>query len=296
MPLVLIVGLFAILGGMFRFQVALKQEMAFDIPFLIIATVMIDPTYAAPVVVLGYLVGYIIRFRFFDIDAPFNAGVYALTIAAGGMVLGVTGWNWHTNHPTTDLMLAATGIAILAVATQRALDAWIVHVQSGIPYRQILRDNTIGMQEAEQAMFAAMVAMGLIGVILADESPWLVLLLLVPAFALWHALRQHIATRHRIEASLETAQRVARIGTLDWDLKSNDMRWTDILYQILDYDPRSDSATFERYLERVAPSDKSSVVAAFVQARTGGEHELEHRIELPTGEQRSSRYHLQRRP
>lgn len=287
LALVLLVAGFMTLSGIFRFQIALKQEMAFDLPVLVIATVLINPTWAAPLVTAGYLLGYAIRFRYLDIDAPFNFGVYAITVSLGGIGLGVLDWNWAATHPIPELLLAGLAMAALGLIVQRSMDAWIVHIQSGLPFRQILRDATLGMQEAEQAMLGAMVAMGLIGLILAAEDPWLLLLLSVPAFALWHALRQHIATRHRIEASLETAQRVALIGTLDWDLKSNDMRWTDILFQILDYDPASTSPSFETYLARVAPSDKSTVASSFVQARTGGEHQLEHRIELPTGEHRA---------
>ena len=100
-------------------------------------------------------------------------------------------------------------------------------------------------------MLAAMVALGILGAVVAHASPLALLLLLVPAFALWLALRQNVETRHRIEASLATAQRVAGIGSLDWDLKQGDIRWSDILFQILGYEPRAVEPTVDSYVKRV---------------------------------------------
>ena len=112
------------------------------------------------------------------------------------------------------------------------------------------------------------------------------LLLVAPAFALWLALRQNVETRHRIEASLATAQQVAGLGSLDWDLGRGDIQWSEILFRILGYDGRNDRPTADAYVQRVHPGDRPKVLAAFNHAAEGMQVEIDHRIALPTGEPR----------
>ncbi|HRA46500.1 MAG TPA: EAL domain-containing protein, partial [Thermomicrobiales bacterium] len=289
-PLSLIALLFAFtaLNNFVHLQFAYKQELSFDIPLLMCATVLLPPVWAVAAVACGYFLGYCLRFRGdLDLDLPFNVGVNTIAISLAGMLLWAVGWDWSEGHSAARLAFAALACGLVQIAFMRMCDAIIIHQQAGHPIRQLLRDNTIGMQEAEQAMLIAMLSLGTIGIIAAESASWTLLLLLAPAFALWHALRQHIQTRHRIEASLETAQQVARIGTLDWDLRNRDMRWSGILYQILAYDADQHTATFDAYLDRVAPSDRTAVATAFSSASTGIETEIEHRVDLPTGNQRS---------
>jgi diguanylate cyclase (GGDEF)-like protein/PAS domain S-box-containing protein len=182
---------------------------------------------------------------------------------------------------------AAAVVAVIWLAGMRVLVSLVVSLESRQPFRSVLRDSTLGMQSAEQAMLAAMIALGILGAVVAHASPLALLLLLVPAFALWLALRQNVETRHRIEASLATAQRVAGIGSLDWDLKQGDIRWSDILFQILGYQPRAVESTIDSYVKRVHPADRNRVMAAFQAAAEGRQVAIEHRVALGAGEERA---------
>ena len=108
-----------------------------------------------------------------------------------------------------------------------------------------------------------------------------------PAFALWLALRQNVETRHRIEASLATAQRVARIGSLDWDLKRGDVRWSESLFEILGYAAGVSQSSTDAYLNRVQGEDRDEVMAAFQAATEGRPVEIDHRVRLDSGEERA---------
>jgi diguanylate cyclase (GGDEF)-like protein len=287
--LIIILALASIAAPIFQLQIALKQELGFEILIAILAVGLLPPIWGIPVIVLGYLVGYGLRYHLrFEVDCPFNAGVYAIALALAylaGRAAHLTPLSESASFPR--ILAAGLLIAVVHILTVRISVAYVVHLQSGLRWLQVLRDGTIETQAAEQAMLGAMTALGIAGLLIAHESAPALLLLVLPAFAMWHALRQHVETRHRIEASLETAQRVARIGTLDWDLARGDTRWSDILYEILGYDSESNQASTDAYLARVASSDRDLVAQQFINAANGAEFELDHRIELPGGEIRS---------
>ena len=238
---------------------------------------------------LGHFVGYGLRYRFrYAIDCPYNASIYTLSLAAAELSFEALGWDPPAGGLSLESEIAAGAIAaLLALALTRLFVAIVVNLESGQPFRQILRDSTIGMQSAEQAMLGAMIALGILGALVAHDTPWALLLLLVPAFAMWLALRQNVETRHRIEASLATAQRVAGIGSLDWDLRRGDLRWSDILYQILGYEPRAIEPAIDAYVARTHEGDRDRVRAAFHAAAEGRQIETDHRVALESGEERA---------
>ena len=204
------------------------------------------------------------------------------------LTFDVLGWEPMV-HETSLARIVVAGLlaAVIWLIITRVLVSLVVALESRQPFRSVLRDSTLGMQPAEQAMLAAMVALGILGAVVAHASPLALLLLLVPAFALWLALRQNVETRHRIEASLATAQLVAGIGSLDWDLKQGDIRWSDILFQILGYEPRAVEPTVDSYVKRVHRDDRNRVMAAFQAAAEGRQVAIEHRVALGTGEERA---------
>ena len=272
----------------FPLQIAYKQELTLDLVVAVMAALLLPPFWAVPIAVIGYAVGYGIRYRGkFDLDCPFNASIVAISLATTGVAFRSLGWSWDDATPPV-WRLIAFGLlaAAIVVITIRVLVAVIVHNESGQPLWTVLRDSTFAMQPAEQAMLAAMTGLGIIGAIVAQHSPWALLLLVAPAFALWLALRQNVETRHRIEASLATAQQVAGLGSLDWDLRRGDIQWSDLLFRILGYDLRSDRPTADAYVQRVHAQDRPKVLAAFNHAAEGKQVEIDHRIALPTGEPR----------
>src|SRR5262249_8931890 len=57
------------------------------------------------------------------------------------------------------------------------------------------------------------------------------------------------------EALLAQAQRVAHIGSFEWDIASNVVAWSDELHRIYGLEPGQFKGTFEAFLERVHPDD-----------------------------------------
>jgi PAS domain S-box-containing protein len=66
------------------------------------------------------------------------------------------------------------------------------------------------------------------------------------------------ATRERLardEARLEEAQRVAHVGSFEWEVGPATVTWTDELHRIFGIEPGAFEGTLEAFLGRVAPAD-----------------------------------------
>jgi len=83
----------------------------------------------------------------------------------------------------------------------------------------------------------------------------------------------------RSEALLAQAQRVAHVGSFEWDMASNVLTWSDELHRIYGLEPGQFSGTYEGYLGRVDPEDLERTKGALFDAlRKGGPFIDEHRI------------------
>lgn len=65
----------------------------------------------------------------------------------------------------------------------------------------------------------------------------------------------------RSEAQLAQAQRIAHIGSWEWDLHIDEVRWSDELYRVFGLSPAKFEVTVESYLDRVHPQDRDRVDA-----------------------------------
>lgn len=85
-------------------------------------------------------------------------------------------------------------------------------------------------------------------------------------------------------ARLAEAQRIARLGTWELNVVTNELWWSDQIYQIFELRPREFPATYEAFLERVHPDDRSLVQNAVEGSLTrGAPYDIDHRIVLPDG-------------
>jgi len=111
---------------------------------------------------------------------------------------------------------------------------------------------------------------------------------------LWHGYISEITQRKQAEialraseASLANAQRIARLGSWDWDITNGTLHWSDEIYRIFGLLPQEFSATYEAFLERVHPDDRDEVINAVNAALANhAPYSIEHRIVLPDGEER----------
>ena len=62
----------------------------------------------------------------------------------------------------------------------------------------------------------------------------------------------------RREAQLVEAQRIARLGSYEWDLRTNTVRRSEELYRIFGLLPHEFEPTYEGYLARVHPEDRAT--------------------------------------
>lgn len=89
------------------------------------------------------------------------------------------------------------------------------------------------------------------------------------------------------ERQLREAQQVAKLGSWDLDVKTNDLSWSDEVYRIFGLQPQSFGATYEAFLQAVHPEDRGRVVQAVNTALNEGKpYRIDHRIVLPSGEVR----------
>ncbi len=90
------------------------------------------------------------------------------------------------------------------------------------------------------------------------------------------------------EASLAEAQRIAHLGSWDWDVVNNKLSWSEETYRIFGISPGQFGETYESFLSYVHRTDqdmvKEAVNAALYQQQS---YNIEHRIIRPDGVERS---------
>lgn len=97
------------------------------------------------------------------------------------------------------------------------------------------------------------------------------------------ALEQLRASRERLAES----QRIAHLGTWDWNIAAGILSWSDEIYRIFGVEPQSFGATYEAFLSYVHPDDRELVERAVDEALLSGtDYHARHRIVLPSGEEK----------
>ena len=115
----------------------------------------------------------------------------------------------------------------------------------------------------------------------------------VNLFVLGHRLRYMLRAKRTMddlresESRLASAQRIARLGHWERDLRSGRMRWSQETYRIYGVDPQSFTPDLASYLERVHPLDREIVARATGEAvRREGPYSFDARILMPDGTER----------
>jgi len=83
---------------------------------------------------------------------------------------------------------------------------------------------------------------------------------------------------------LEEAQRIAQIGSWEWDLTEGRLTWSDELFRIVGYEPQSFEPSFERFMASIIPEDRERVQA--IVQRAMADHQpfsYEYRVVRPDG-------------
>lgn len=88
---------------------------------------------------------------------------------------------------------------------------------------------------------------------------------------------------------LTEAQRIARVGSWEWDFATNEVTWSDEMYVIHGYRPQQFPVTFEKAIELVVPEDVDRIrqnVEGAARERRGEIPDIQYRIVRPDGEER----------
>ena len=105
-------------------------------------------------------------------------------------------------------------------------------------------------------------------------------------------LRKEIAERKKVEKELWEnterllkAQRVAKMGFLDWNLKTNEMIWSDQVYDLYGIDKQSEKSNIDLTMQLVHPDDLEFVEKNLEMAIKGEkEYDIDHRKLCSDGE------------
>lgn len=83
---------------------------------------------------------------------------------------------------------------------------------------------------------------------------------------------------------LNEAQRIAKVGSWELDLKSKRLFWSDEIFRIFEIDKSEFDASYEAFLEYVHPDDQDSVHQAYIKSlENRGPYESTHRLLMQDG-------------
>jgi PAS domain S-box-containing protein len=108
-------------------------------------------------------------------------------------------------------------------------------------------------------------------------------------------LLAEIAARERAQGALRSsesrlleAQALAHVGSWEWDVEADRLRWSDEVYRIYGVAPDGFEVTYQSFLSMVHADDRPHLEDAVREAlASGGLFEVEHRIVRPDGAERT---------
>ncbi|WP_341530570.1 PAS domain S-box protein [Nostoc sp. UHCC 0302] len=98
---------------------------------------------------------------------------------------------------------------------------------------------------------------------------------------------ERTAALQESEASLKAAQRVAHVGSWEFDVITQKITWSEEQFRIFGLDSTQSEPTYEQHIQQIHPDDRASVQESYAQTiKTGRSEELDFRIIRPNGEVR----------
>jgi len=86
------------------------------------------------------------------------------------------------------------------------------------------------------------------------------------------------------EMRLSHAQRIAGMGTWEWELKTDKMWFSDEVLQLFQYDPQGFDASFQSFINTVHPADRERVLSATSNAiNSTSSYSIDHQLQLCDG-------------
>ena len=105
------------------------------------------------------------------------------------------------------------------------------------------------------------------------------------------AMRMADASRekslHKNEERLNEAQRVARLGSFEWNIESGDLQWSDEHFRLWGLEPQSVVPNYDVFRQGIHPDDVEELEEVLQKALDGGRfYKFKHRVCLPDASER----------
>ncbi|MDH3354843.1 MAG: response regulator [Chromatiales bacterium] len=103
-----------------------------------------------------------------------------------------------------------------------------------------------------------------------------------------HLVEQRTQKLSQSEESLKRAQGIAHLGNWEWNIKNDELKWSDEIYHIFGWSPDSFVPNYKVFMDAIHEDDRQRVQDAIDQAlkSVGFEYQIEHRIVRDNGEVR----------
>jgi PAS domain S-box-containing protein len=91
----------------------------------------------------------------------------------------------------------------------------------------------------------------------------------------------------RIRDQLQQAQRIANVGSWEWDFTTGELSWSEHCYRIVGWDPADGKPTLERFMRSVHRDDRAKLEATIrAGLEEGASCDYDHRVVWPNGDVR----------
>ncbi|MDQ3548347.1 MAG: EAL domain-containing protein [Chloroflexota bacterium] len=136
--------------------------------------------------------------------------------------------------------------------------------------------DVLSLKPFSRISIALLAIVALLVAVVASAHVWALALLLLPVAAMYAALHHHVTVRRRVEASLRgaeanlrEAQRLAHLGSWEWDLSRGERFWSDEIYRILGAERHDSDSQQDIFISAVHEDDRACVQAALGRALHG---------------------------
>ena len=97
----------------------------------------------------------------------------------------------------------------------------------------------------------------------------------------------HEELKNRAQSQLAEAQSLARLGSWEWDIEHDTIKWSDEMYRLFGFEPGTVEIDYDRYRSMLHPEDRD-IAGEHVRhsLETGSPFSFDHRVILPDGAER----------
>lgn len=98
------------------------------------------------------------------------------------------------------------------------------------------------------------------------------------------SLQQAKQNFKKITFWIEATQKLTEVGAWEYNVRDDEVYWSDETFRILGYEPEEVAPSYEAYIDRVHPEDRERVERAYAESLvTKRSYEIIYRLRLPEG-------------